>query len=561
MSQQLIRDPDVQPSLEFMMDVANTRAWAKETATKLLLNEAKSMQSNGSLFTESKMSPKWLKSWSPDRVYSDLEIHMPYLVSLLRAFLEDGKRPGICAETHNTTIATVGSIIWNARSRRANYFAKGFTTYLYSSGAHAATIGVLNRLGISTSYSTLLDSLESLGQSCTEVFQKVAYQCRSFWMWDNVNFDSNVVEQRVKNAGSFESGTAATLVEYEPPNGKGPEAIDEALDLGKYLETVQNAPDIKLDDLILTSDDEEHLRGEFTYEAIKILTDYAGSNFKRFNKLNLQSRSFLEAFLCPRITRFYPLPTFHLEQASANGNATVVEAIIRAIKAFLSPWFKSRLTVITGDLLTVNRILLVRDVRTLYMRTKVYVKDPHESLVYLVPFSGLFHTRMTAATAVLQTHFGKPNARPSDGPASLWRHNEILKRKNILPSGKIVYRVSQDLILHSLYARILDLVRLESTHESLKAFGKHLKQLPKAEAWETLETVVKRAVTRFTTPEEADTDDVLRNSILFIRDALLFRSFISSIKSGNVQTITLILKVWAITFRGSGRKQYTQELL
>ena len=62
-------------------------------------------------------------------------------------------------------------------------------------------------------------------------------------------------------------------------------------------------------------------------------------------------------------------------------------------------------------------------------------------------------------------------------------------------------------------------------------------------------------------PEEAGTDDVLRNSILFICDALLFRSFISSIKSGNVQTITLVLKVWAITFHGSSRKQYAQELL
>ena len=35
---------------------------------------------------------------------------------------------------------------------------------------------------------------------------------------------------------------------------------------------------------------------------------------------------------------------------------------------------------------------------------------------------------------------------------------------------------SADLILHSLYACILDIVRLESTHESIKAFGKRLKQ-------------------------------------------------------------------------------------
>ncbi|EUC67562.1 hypothetical protein RSOL_533240, partial [Rhizoctonia solani AG-3 Rhs1AP] len=148
MSQRLTRDPTYRPTVELMMDIANARAWAKEAATKMLLNEAKNMQSNGALFT---------------------------------------------------------------------------------------------------------------------------------------------AEQRVKNAGSFESGTAATIVEFGPPDGKGVEAIDEALDLEKYLEAVQNAPDIKLEDLILTPDDEEHLRKEFMFEAIKILSEQAGSNFKRFKKCKSDS--------------------------------------------------------------------------------------------------------------------------------------------------------------------------------------------------------------------------------------------------------------------------------
>lgn len=86
------------------------------------------------------------------------------------------------------------------------------------------------------------------------------------------------------------------------------------------------------------------------------------------------------------------------------------------------------------------------------MHTPVHIKDTHENLSYLVPFCGLFHTRIAAVTAILHTHFSKPNIHPKDSPASLWRHNEVLKRKNIPISQAFKYRTVQDLTFHSLYA-------------------------------------------------------------------------------------------------------------
>jgi hypothetical protein len=216
---------------------------------------------------------------------------------------------------------------------------------------------------------------------------------------------------------------------------------------------------------------------------------------------------------------------------------------------------------VTGDLLTVSRIISVRDVRTLYMRTPVHIKDKHENLSYLVPFCGLFHTRIAAVTGIMHTHFGKPNARPKDAPASLWRHNELFKRKNIPISQSINYRTAQDLTFHSLYARLLDVIRIESGYPSLQDFGRQLDELPYEESWSNLKSTVLRAVTRFTTPEEAGSDDVLRNSILFIRDALVFRCFVTSIKCANVAMIVLVLKFWTISFRGAGRSQYAAELM
>ncbi|KAF8595258.1 hypothetical protein BDV93DRAFT_564577 [Ceratobasidium sp. AG-I] len=544
-------------------DARDVRYWAKEIARQELLREGKRMETQHILNTNAdSCTVDSLKDWSPNVVYKHLCDNMPYFVSLLESFIKDGK---YSSETKQdevpTTVSVVGSILWIKRSHRANLFAKGFTIYLYGSGVHAATINVLNRLGLGVSYSTLLESLSSLNRSCTERFREVVSHCRSMFCWDNVNFDNQPAEQRIKNSGSFESGTAATIVELHPPPGYGTEAIDEALDLEKYLSAVEKAPDLAISDIIPTEEDVRNLRNEFTFETINVLTEHAGELFKQFKDSNRRFRPLIRPLLPLRITKAYPLPTLHIEQASANGNATVVEELRRITQIDKSELFKNRICIATGDLLTITRLLSVRDVQTLYMRTPVHSKDKFENLSYLVPFCGLFHTRIAAVTGIFQTHFGKPNARPVDGPASLWRHNEVLKRKNIPVSQAFKYRTVQDLAFHSLYARLLDIVQIESGYESLQEFGESLAELSNDDAWKRLNYVVSTATTRFTTPEEAGTDDVLRNSILFIRDALLFRCFVTSIKSGNMAMVELILKFWTISFRGSGRSQYAAELL
>ncbi|KAG8793251.1 hypothetical protein FRC12_003388 [Ceratobasidium sp. 428] len=58
---------------------------------------------------------------------------------------------------------------------------------------------------------------------------------------------------------SFESGTAATIVELHPPPDYEPEAINEALDIDKYLSAVENAPNLETVDVVPTPKDEEHL--------------------------------------------------------------------------------------------------------------------------------------------------------------------------------------------------------------------------------------------------------------------------------------------------------------
>ncbi|KAG8793639.1 hypothetical protein FRC12_002123 [Ceratobasidium sp. 428] len=164
-------DPSFQLSLAEAEDAQAVRAWAKELACQEILREGKGMEKHHLLNTKAKsFTVDSLKEWSPNVVYKHLCDHMPYFVSLLESFVKDGEHvtntahlcqysiehsSGTKQDEIPTTVSVVGSILWIKRSQRANFFAKGFTAYLYSSGVHAATINVINKLGLGVSYITV----------------------------------------------------------------------------------------------------------------------------------------------------------------------------------------------------------------------------------------------------------------------------------------------------------------------------------------------------------------------------------------------------------------------
>jgi hypothetical protein len=60
---------------------------------------------------------------------------------------------------------------------------------------------------------------------------------------------------------------------------------------------------------------------------------------------------------------------------------------------------------------------------------------------------------------------------------------------------------------------------------------------------------------------ESRADMVYENAILFMRDCLITREFNNAVKSGDSGRILIILKIWALSFRGSGRTKYAHEML
>ncbi|KAG8789036.1 hypothetical protein FRC12_013940 [Ceratobasidium sp. 428] len=113
---------------------------------------------------------------------------------------------------------------------------------------------------------------------------------------------------------------------------------------------------------MITADDEKQLRDEFTFRTIKVLVEHRGEQFKRYKTSDDLSQPLLRPPLTRRVTKAYPLPTLHLEQASAHSNTTATKELRPVTKIDKSELFRRRICLATGDPLTVLRLISLRGV-------------------------------------------------------------------------------------------------------------------------------------------------------------------------------------------------------
>lgn len=259
----------------------------------------------------------------------------------------------------------------------------------------------------------------------------------------------------------------------------------------------------------------------------------------------------------------------NIDESTIIGNAEVVEGayeelgVIENDPATGEKRFESiHVTIvkfILGDQLSIARL-----------RALLNIRAGHEKgfagFGWGVLMPGLFHSKICDTHGMLVTHWGKPNAGYRN-PGCLAFHNARLQRLPIVLTSLPTFRVCRDLIFVSLYARVLHCLLLVSGHPSLDAYADSV------DSFKTLEDDAKSIFTRFASTrvvselrERRSTsthagDMVFENALLFLRDTLISREFSDAIKSGDSGRIVLVLKVWALSFRGSGRTKYAHEML
>lgn len=353
-----------------------------------------------------------------------------------------------------------------------------------------------------------------------------------------------------------------------------------------------SAPALMVDDILLTEEEQAVHSACMKYTILRIIVGHGGTQFHKW-KPNLERTQPKTAYKIapstdtsgrpiPMATPIHPLPTMEIDESSIVGNIDVINAIDKELQLNQqSANYLEFVRIMAGDQLTIAR-----------QRSVLNIRAGHETGIsawkHIVLMPGLFHAKIADCHGILETHFGFPNAG-SRSPGSLSFHNTILDRLPIVLSSLPTFRVVRDLIMVSLYARILHCLLLVSKKPSLEEYAESITH------WSTLERhaemvyeqfantdvvtqlrdqrateeqLQKQATRKKKAPDTGNSsehipkgDMVFENAVLFMRDALLTREFADAVKSGDLGRVVIVLKLWALAYRGSGRSKYAHEML
>lgn len=361
------------------------------------------------------------------------------------------------------------------------------------------------------------------------------------------------------------NGTCATAFVI---SGATPEALNQHNAMDSFLSATPLSPD----DILFTPSEATSHRQLMIHNILHIIVQHGGEHFARYQPLLEKNQPSTSDKIDVHKSRIYSLPAMEIEESSVDGVIDVMTEIYSTMKIdTTSEHFQNTVHFVGGDQKSIGHLRAAKN-------SRAGNDDPAYSFANLAPLIGLFHTLMAAITGFLVVHFGKPTANVHN-PASLSYHNTVLERKPFSLTSLPPVLVSRSLINVSLIARILHCLSL-TVGCSLDAYTVILAELGTdndlEQSWVCLvsdatkiydkyasaRTVHQlRAARKIALPGEKSGYMVYENALLYLRDALNIRELISATKRGDPGAIMLVLKVFALSFRGSGRVQYAFEAL
>lgn len=401
--------------------------------------------------------------------------------------------------------------------------------------------------------------LHRISAACRLAARQVTKSGPVAHVYDNINWIMKIAEQILGRSQAQENGTCATIFPLF-------DARREDMTTQALLDSINTAPLLSLDDIVLTADEQAFHRKCTIHAVLRILVNHGGEHFVRFKK-DIESCRPDSADKIPlHKTDIYPLPAMNINESSITGNAEVMEAIFEELEQPITePEFMDEVRIVCGDQLSVTNL---RSVTT----NRAGDDAPAQTFANVVTIPGLFHAQIHIVSATLEAHWGSAEG-PQD-PGSLHPHNTLLGRKPIVLSSLPPYRTCRDLLFVSLYARVLHCLELVAGYDVLDEYAetvtfdqlyKHATEIVDRYATAQVATKLRTARAReLRKPESERTvagDVVFENAVLFMRDVLLVREFTDAIKAGDSGRVLLCLKIFAMSYRGCGRTKYAHEML
>ncbi|KAG8683088.1 hypothetical protein FRC09_016299 [Ceratobasidium sp. 395] len=232
-----------------------------------------------------------------------------------------------------------------------------------------------------------------------------------------------------------------------------------------------------------------------------------------------------------------------------------------------SPEAKKHVQLVAGDHKSVANLRVAQESRAGH-------DNPEYSFCNVVFMIGLFHALMAAVSSFLILHFGRATAGIHN-PGSLHFHNQLLEQKPIPINSAIHHTTAKNLINVLLIAGVIHCLTLNSGHASLNDYAEYLSELdvkydPKLKSkkmgnknlkisWNQLVADATKLYEKYTSVR---TVDQLRTAQKFAKPGESKGDMLqTAIKQGDPGHVLIILKVFALSFRGVGQTQYAQEML
>jgi hypothetical protein len=508
-------------------------------------------------------------------------------------------------------IMAIAQIVFT-RSRNCNGVQMMIGYYLFSTRTGKRVMGVLNHLGISTSYETVRLALKG---NADKVFASITKRVRRepfALTYDNLTNKHHAATETLLNKSSMQCFTAAGIIfltltpSLARTLGKTPEVLapDRALP-GESRQSHRarirhrstppdDKPGLRADLLFhanpdwasLTPDDIANIDADQDYfgPIAKALISRVLKKF--FPREMKQSED--EAKIAPiampqlykiqaRASDMHTLATLEVDESTIDGNLIVLESLTTGqLGLTLEELADGRIIPVSGDQMTVTRITSGQ-----FLRTRDF--NEHRML-WAKTLSGMLHTRMAMIHAIYLSHSGRPDGRD---PASLSKFVKLLGRTkiregcpNLNASQELLTQVCEGHILAALIERtkagsmngLRSKVATGQWKDAVESLVdewlqldsvEHLREDARDEAQmevvtndgaplsgETAKQTETRIKKAIAKAEMSKRDVVFENALLLMVQALLYTDYHNAIRSGDTGRLERSSDILCVMFQG-----------
>ncbi|KAK7695975.1 hypothetical protein QCA50_000615 [Cerrena zonata] len=295
-----------------------------------------------------------------------------------------------------TTIAL--SMLMFARYRVANMLATFVGVFLFTCNAHRDVFRFGSRVGLSISYSTTLERLQTLAKSADLSLQTWGQKLASgvpyfLALFDNVNKYQRVWRQTLGHRNQLHSGTAATLVKLVdiPPGAMDQEPLLKKLKSGARGSLTVDELDRDID--------WPHLLSVGKATLLRVWVKFIPSLSKHRSVVEKYFSEEVKKHRLPlRTSEIQTLRCSNIDEATTTGVMRVIQDIFCKQLRIRPEWLYKCLIFVCGDQLSVDRLRKVK-------RYMAKCFTPFERHDWMIPRIELWHMKWTWQKCIFKMHW------------------------------------------------------------------------------------------------------------------------------------------------------------